>query len=141
MRRLILTLCMVALAVPGWANPAATEALNDLRASKGRKPVVYSQKLEKIAQKHLNDMTRNNFVGHKGSNGSTLSNRLRQGGYRFCFGAENIAWGQRDLAAAMAEWKGSSGHYKNMMNRKAREFALVRNKKNVWVMVLAAKRC
>ena len=53
MRRFLL--CFIVLAsfgVPVLANPAAIKALNDLRASKGVAPVVYSTKLEAAAQAH-----------------------------------------------------------------------------------------
>ena len=141
MKQIFLALGVILMGLPAWSNPAATAVLNELRASKGLGKVTYSAKLEKAAQGHLDDMIRNDFIGHTGSNGSNLAKRMKRARYRFCFGAENIAWGQRNLASVMQEWIQSPGHYKNMVHRKVKEFALVRGDKNIWVMVLAARRC
>lgn len=134
-----LALALTLTAPPVQANQAATQMLNQIRADKGLGRVKYSHRLEKAAQAHLNDMVRNNFRSHTGSRGSKLSQRVKRAGYKFCYASENIAWGQRSLQSVMRTWVKSRGHYRNLVNRKAREFALVRGGNNVWVMVLGSR--
>lgn len=123
------------------ANPAATEAINAYRTAKGRAPVAYSRQLEAAALRHARDMARNNFVSHRGSDGSFITHRARAQGYRFCYLAENLAQGQANLNAVMSDWANSAGHRKNMLSRKATEFALVRVDGDFWVMMLGRPGC
>lgn len=139
MRQILCAIGIALCATSALADKAATQALNQIRADTSAGKVSYSRTLEKAAQGHLEDMIKNNFRSHTGSNGSTVGKRVKRVGYRFCFVAENIAWGQRDLQSVMRGWVESPGHYRNLINRKAREFALVRGGKNIWVMVLAKK--
>ncbi|WP_439149838.1 CAP domain-containing protein [Sulfitobacter sp.] len=139
MRRFLL--CFIVLAsfgVPVLANPAAIKALNDLRASKGVAPVVYSTKLEAAAQAHVLDMAKHGYFAHEGRNGSSVGDRVRKQRYKWCFVAENLAKGQRDLNQVMQGWANSPGHYANMINKNAREFGLVQGPDRIWAMVLAA---
>lgn len=138
MRHLIYFCAWVAFAVPAFADPAATRALNDLRAKHGKSAVTYSPALERAAQVHADDMARRGFFSHKGSNGSAVSNRISAQGYKWCFAAENIAKGQRDLNQVMRSWTASKGHFKNMVHRSVRGFGLARGQGNIWVMVLAS---
>jgi uncharacterized protein YkwD len=69
-----------------------------------------------------------------------VGQRVRALGYRYCIVAENISKGQRTQGAVMQGWANSSGHYRNMVNRKVSEFGLA-NVGDVWVMVLASKSC
>jgi uncharacterized protein YkwD len=137
MRYLIYLSALIAFALPSFADPTATRALNDLRGKHGKAAVRYSPALERAAQVHANDMARRGFFSHKGSNGSAVSNRVSALGYKWCFVAENIAKGQRDLGQVMRGWTASKGHFKNMVHRSVREFGLARGQGNIWVMVLA----
>ena len=121
--------------------PGAAKALNDFRATKGRKALRHSDGLQKVAEGHANDMSRKGFFSHSGSDGSDIGDRARRAGYRYCFIAENIAKGQRDLNEVMNSWITSPGHNKNMAHKKAREFGLARTKGDVWVMVLGRDGC
>lgn len=134
----LLALVMMMGSSPGFANPVATQMLNQLRASKGRPPVVYSSKLEAVARSHALDMAKHRYFAHEGRNGSAVGDRVRAQGYRWCFVAENLAKGPRDLAQVMQGWAKSKGHYKNMMHKKAAEFGLVQGPDRIWAMVLAA---
>ena len=137
MKWLAITLGLLLAAGPLLADPTATKALNAVRAQEGRAALVYSPRLEKAAQAHANELARTGKFSHQGVDGSSVGDRVRRAGYRWCFVGENIAWGQRDVARAIAEWKGSPGHFRTMTHRKAREFALARAPGNIWVMVVA----
>lgn len=126
---------------PAFADPAATAAVNDFRKSKRRKALAYSSKLEKIADNHARDMAAKGFFSHQGSNGSSVGDRARKGGYKYCVIAENIAMGQGSLEEVMQSWINSKGHRKNLAHKKVKEFGLARQPGDIWVMVLAAQKC
>jgi uncharacterized protein YkwD len=123
------------------ADPAATDALNAFRDSKGRSAVAYSQVLERAAQAHAQDMAWHGYFDHTGRDGSTIGDRLRAQGYGYCFAAENIAKGQTSLDEVMKGWAHSPGHRKNMAHKKVTEFALARADGNLWVLVLGTPDC
>ena len=135
------TLILVGLAAPAAADPAATAALNAYRTAQGRSTLTYSDRLDAAARAHAGDMARRGFFSHTGSNDSTVGDRVRAQGYRYCFVAENIAKGQRTLEQVMKSWKTSSGHRKNMLHNKATEFGLARADGDIWVMVLGTPGC
>jgi uncharacterized protein YkwD len=120
------------------ANALATDALNSLRESQGLHVLQYSQKLEKAAKSHAEDMANRGFFSHTGSNGSDVGRRVLGAGYKWCFVAENIARGQQGLEAVVSAWARSPGHRANMLSREAKEFALYEAADRTWVMVLAA---
>jgi uncharacterized protein YkwD len=134
---LIALTLMFSISAPVFADPVATQIINDIRKDKRRKPVVYSRQLEAVAAAHADEMARKGYFSHTGANGSTVGNRTTAQRYKWCFVAENIARGQGDLVEVMAAWKSSKGHYKNMVHKKVREFGLARGAGNTWVMVLA----
>ncbi|WP_299282478.1 CAP domain-containing protein [uncultured Tateyamaria sp.] len=139
MRFLALVLVMVLGASAGHADPAVLAAVNAERAAKGRSALAYDAQLEAAAAAHAQDMARAGFFSHTGSDGSDISVRLQRVGYPFCFGAENIAAGQRSLNEVMAAWMGSPGHRKNILHRKAEEVGLAQGPGNHWVMVLGTR--
>jgi len=126
------------MAVASVADPATLAAINAERAAQNRAPLVYNTKLEAAARAHAEDMVRAGFFAHAGSDGSDIGQRLDRVGYRYCFGAENIAAGQRSLPEVMASWLGSRGHRRNILHRQAEAVGLARAPGNIWVMVLAA---
>lgn len=134
----LLVLILAIWGVSAQADPGALAAINAERAAHGRSALVYDARLEAAARAHGQDMAAHGFFSHTGSDGSDIATRLRRAGYAFCFGAENIAAGQRSLEAVMASWMGSRGHRQNILHRKARAVGLSREAGNRWVMVLAA---
>lgn len=119
---------------------SAHAQVNAIRAKAKLPAIKRSSTLDAAARAHANDMAKRNFFGHKGSNGSTVGQRTTSAGYRWCTVAENISKGFKGQAAAIESWRTSPGHYRNMTKRNAREFGLA-NVGDVWVMVLAAKKC
>lgn len=136
MRYLVFGLLM--LCVSAQADPTILAAVNNVRAGEGRAPLVYDTRLEAAARAHGEDMATQGFFSHSGSDGSDVAVRLRRVGYVFCFGAENIAAGQRSLDEVMAGWMASRGHRRNILHRSAQAVGVARVTGNRWVMVLAA---
>lgn len=104
---------------------AMLDAVNRLRSKGchcGRKymppvgPVSWNAKLEKAALSHANDMQRNNFFSHTGSDGSSIGKRADRTGYQWRAVGENIAEGYGNFQNTMLAWKDSPGHCRNLMN-------------------------
>ncbi|MGW0207499.1 CAP domain-containing protein [Streptomyces sp. NPDC003233] len=63
------------------------------------------------AQRHTADMAQNHYVGHTGSNGSTMVDRVKAAGYTgWSSLAENVAAGQATAAGVVEAWMKSPGH-------------------------------
>ncbi len=90
--------------------------LNAERARAGCQPLSLDSRLMRAAQQHSEDMATNNFVGHTGSNGSTLAQRADAVGYAWSALAENVAAGYPTPEAVMAGWMRSDGHRRNILN-------------------------
>ncbi|WP_298859554.1 CAP domain-containing protein [uncultured Sulfitobacter sp.] len=119
-------------------SPAAL--VNAIRKQAGVSGVKRSRVLDAAAKAHANDMASNNFFGHTGSNGSSVAKRVKAAGYTWCTVSENVGKGYRSSPRAIEAWRVSRGHYRNMVNRKAREFGFARSG-DYSVMVLAARKC
>ena len=90
-------------------------AVNTQRATKGLSPLCLNKKLHVAAQAHSDDMAANNFMAHKGSDGSTMSQRITLAGYDWVSVAENVAAGQVTVDAVMQGWIDSPKHLENIM--------------------------
>ena len=127
-----LAMAMMVLALPAAAQEAAhvekliVDATNAFRKAEGRQGVRRDAKLSAVAQSFADYMARTGRFEHD-ADGRQPGDRARQAGYAWCFIAENIAYEYRtkpftsqELAAAfVADWKGSSGHRRNMLSRDA----------------------
>lgn len=63
-----------------WVNETAIERqvfnfTNQYRIERGLAPVEYAPRLSAPAREHAQDMARHDFVGHRGSNGTTMTER------------------------------------------------------------------
>ncbi len=87
----------------------------DQEAMPPAKPLKWNSQLAKAAQKHAEDMNHNNFIGHNGSNGSRIGQRVSRSGYEWKSVAENAAWNVRTVNGAVIGWKNSPGHCRSMM--------------------------
>lgn len=138
MTRLAMILVLIFASAVAMAKPEVLSTINQERAANNRAPLAYDARLERAARSHAQDMVRNAFFAHTGSDGSDIGDRLRRAGYPFCFGAENIASGPRSLAEVMASWMASRGHRRNILHRDAEAVGLARASDSLWVLVLGA---
>ncbi len=147
--RILLIFCLTLLvAPPAMAKRAvenlsapATAAVNAIRAEHGRAALRADDKLTRAAKAHARDMVRKGFFSHAGSDGSTTGARARAQNYGYCVIAENIAKGHLGLDEVLTSWMQSKGHRQNILNADVTEFALVRGRGDIWVMVLGASGC
>ena len=103
--------------------PAVSPMLRDMldrvnaeRSARGLAPMSYDDRLVLAAQGHSDDQARRGRMSHTGGDGSTMSTRIDRVGYDWRRLAENVAYGQRDVAAVMDAWMSSSGHRRNILS-------------------------
>ncbi|KNE54747.1 hypothetical protein AMAG_00706 [Allomyces macrogynus ATCC 38327] len=97
--------------------------VNAARERFGRQPYDIDANLIKSCVSHAADMAEHTFMDHKGSNGSTPASRATKAGYSWGFIAENVAQGQKTIAAVMDAWMHSQGHRDNILSGTAVDFA------------------
>lgn len=100
--------------------------INGVRTTAGVAPLSYNAQLDSAAQAHADDMLANNFLGHTGSNGSTIEDRIRATGYVPTAWGENVAQGQQNENEALISWQNSAGHKANNESALFNEFGLAR---------------
>lgn len=93
--------------------------------------LTWNAQLEKAAQAHSRDMSRNNYFSHTGQDGSTAGSRMQDAGYQWRNYGENIAAGWTTEQEVITGWLHSTGHCKNIMNKDFREMGVARTG-NLW---------
>lgn len=120
---------------PGTSNNSGASAISPLaqqvvdltnqhRIAAGCAPLTISPQLTSAAAAHSQDMAKNNFFSHTGSDGSTPWDRIRRTGYTYSTAAENIAAGYRTAEQVVQGWYNSEGHRRNMLNCNLREIGV-----------------
>ncbi|OWZ00069.1 SCP-like extracellular protein [Phytophthora megakarya] len=94
---------------------AMLASVNVQRAAQGLRPLCINTKLMAASKRHSDDMAAKNYMSHTGSDGSTMSQRITATGYKWNRIAENVAAGQRNVAAVMTSWMNSPGHRANIL--------------------------
>lgn len=137
----------VAARVLELVNAARAEARRCGRQSyAAAPPLAMSTPLTAAASVQSLDMAARGSLGHEGSDGSEVAERVTRTGYAWQGVGENIAAGQRDAEAAVASWLESPGHCATLMEPRFTEtgvaFALApgKNPPVYWTQVFAAPR-
>ena len=108
--------------------------------------LTLSATLTQAAAAHAADMAANDYMGHRGSDGSEAAERVTRAGYRWSSVGENVAAGQPDAETVVAAWLDSPGHCANLMGPQFREmgvaFAVAPQSglRILWAQVFAAPR-
>ena len=89
--------------------------INDIRKQENLTSLRFSTHLTTAAQNHVRDLTQNNIFSHKGSDGSSVSERVLTIGYDYSSVGENIAAGHNTPDKVFAQWLNSPGHKENML--------------------------
>ncbi len=106
------------------------DRLNEIRAEGGgcggnefspARPLKRSLELDAAARAHAEDMARNSFLAHTGSDGSNPGERASRYGYEWRVIAENVASGQTSADDIAATWLESAGHCANLRDAKYAE--------------------
>ncbi len=110
------------------------------------KPVRWNPNLARVALNHSMDMANNDFLSHKGSNGSSVEKRVKEVGYVWRSVGENISGGRETSEQVVSAWLNSVDHCDNIMNPSFTEIgaACFRNSSSkygtYWTLVLASPR-
>jgi uncharacterized protein YkwD len=127
--------------------------LNDIRAAGGRcggnefppgQPLKRSPELDAAARAHAEDMAKNSFLAHTGSDGSNPGERVSRSGYHWEVVSENVASGQTSPDDIAATWLESAGHCANLRDAKYSETGIAYalnpgdGRDIYWVQVYAA---
>ncbi|MHC4443624.1 MAG: CAP domain-containing protein [Planctomycetota bacterium] len=91
------------------------EALNQYRVENGLEPLIYSEKLEAVANAHVYDTWSRGYFAHVNPEGQGPSDRALEAGFCHKYVGENLAAGQKSVDLAMEAWKNSPTHNKNML--------------------------
>ncbi len=96
------------------AERQVVQAINDLRARHGLKPLRRDGRLDRLARHHAEQMGRLKFFGHKSPEEGDVARRLRTAGIAFSAAAENLA---ESHSALDAQWllEASPGHRGNLL--------------------------
>jgi uncharacterized protein YkwD len=97
--------------------------VNEVRRRAGLWPLRPNPLLDRISQKHAEDMLRRSYSGHQTPEGLGPPDRARAGGYRSGIG-ENIVEQRFSTEDALKAWLGSPGHRKNILDPNCREMGL-----------------
>ena len=106
------------------ASQKVLNIVNNERRKAGLKPLRLHSRLNAAAQAHSNDMAKNNFFSHVGSDGSRFDQRIRRYGYNLRGGAENITAGPSSPEKAESKLMYSPGHRKNILNGRHRDMGI-----------------
>lgn len=79
-------------------------------------PLVYSSALTEASIRHAVDMAQRGSMDHRGSDGSTPSERLTRVGYRWERSGENLALGYDRVDELVQGWLASPTHCANIMD-------------------------
>jgi uncharacterized protein YkwD len=90
--------------------------MNRVRAEHHLTPLKVDQHLTRAAQRHTEDMARNNRLDHQGRDGSKLADRAKRAGYAYARVAENLAAGYATAAQAVKSWLDSPPHRRNLLD-------------------------
>ena len=108
-------------------HPYATrvvDLVNQERAKVGCSPLTMNTALNNAALGHSEDMARNDFFDHTGSDGSSPWDRMVRAGYQWSRAGENIAAGYVTPEDVMQGWMGSAGHRANILNCSFRDIGV-----------------
>jgi uncharacterized protein YkwD len=109
-------------------------------------PLAWDEALVRAAEVQARHMASIADVTHRGSDGSSVGQRVAAQGYAWRTTGENVAAGLDGMHATLAQWMASPGHCRNMMNPQFRDVAVARQDRLAstyryyWAMVLGAKK-
>jgi uncharacterized protein YkwD len=97
---------------------ALHDKINELRGKRDLLPLARNEKLDAAAQKHAENMAKQEKCSHE-LDGNRSKDRVLMEGYQASVVGENVAQapvGSNKSAAAVVDaWRYSPGHYKNIM--------------------------
>ena len=103
-------------AQPGTVDAeAAVRLISQYRVDHGLKPLKLDPTLMRLAAEHAQRMASMDRMSHSLPGEGSFSQRIAAGGFQASMAAENVAAGQKSLAAVFEAWRKSPGHNANML--------------------------
>jgi uncharacterized protein YkwD len=106
------------------------DRLNQIRRSRGLRPLRLNRRLSAAADFHSRDMGRRGYFEHDSISGTPFWRRIERfypsRGFRSWTVGENLLWGTNsyDAAFAVREWMNSPPHRENILSRSWREIGI-----------------
>ncbi len=97
---------------------------NKARAKEGLHLLVPDERLMAAAQARANDMANTGVFAHKGADGSSPWEWVREEGYSFSRAAENLAVNYDDAEAVIEGWLKSPGHRANLFDARLTDIGI-----------------
>lgn len=88
---------------------------NAIRSERDLPPLSFSPTLSEAAREQVAGMIELGKVRHRGVDGSTPADRVKQTGYPYQTVGENVAAGQETAEEVMTGWMDSPGHRRNIL--------------------------
>jgi uncharacterized protein YkwD len=101
---------------PARVRAALLDAVNRERSTHRLPPLRANITLEKVAQRHADDMLARGYYGHASPEGTMVLARTKWAGYVSASVGENIAKGQVSVEDVMGGWMNSPKHRENILN-------------------------
>jgi uncharacterized protein YkwD len=104
--------------------------INAVRASRGLRPLVLSNRLSAAARQHSVEMAAHGYFEHSSANGSPFDRRIARfypmGRFHYWEVGENLVYQSPDLGAdeAVGMWMHSPPHRANLLSRRWRDIGL-----------------
>jgi uncharacterized protein YkwD len=92
------------------------ELVNVERRGAGLADLAWDESAAEVAFGHAQDMAAEQYFEHQSPDGSTPGDRLADAGLGGTYWGENIAMGQPDPEAVVADWMSSEGHRENILD-------------------------
>ena len=99
--------------------------------------VVWNDTLEQAAKVHSTDMYTNKNFSHTGSDGSSMTDRVKRLGYNWALCGENIGQGHKNEEQVIKGWINSPGHCSNIMYPTFKEIGMAKTG-DYWTLVFGA---
>eukprot|EP00834_Sanchytrium_tribonematis_P008717 NODE_1137_length_2056_cov_0.948901.p1 type:complete len:365 gc:universal NODE_1137_length_2056_cov_0.948901:1164-70(-) len=92
------------------------DLVNTQRKLANAQPLKLDALCVAAAKEHTLDQSTHQFMGHVGSDGTSVGDRLSRLGFKWDAVAENVAEGQKSVEEVMTAWMNSAGHRENLLN-------------------------
>lgn len=112
--------------LPGTQTPATAkmeaavrQQINKIRQENNLQSLENNERLAQIARNYSRQMAQDKFFSHTGSDGSTLSERVRAGGVFYWAVGENLFRSRnapQPVPLAIQGWMNSPGHRENILH-------------------------
>ncbi len=112
------------------------DAVNGQRRQRGLRPLTLDTRLTVAATVQARDLASRGRLDHRGSDGSTVGDRVARTGYDWSAVAENLAQTRTSSPRAVVTlWMNSPGHRRNLLNPQVTQMGLA-HVRAIWVLVL-----